>query len=195
MSCLLHLSGERIKSRAGSGPRQLLDTDAVAQQTGVMTRKPTVRDLRSQWTERVAATSDPLSEHSRARARELRHDMSLPEVKLWQRLRARKLDDLKFRRQHTIGPYTVDFYCHEVRLVVEVDGHAAHRERGEQDAARDRWMESQGVSVLRLSATVVLENMPRALGVISEKAKEIRARVSARTTASSCMRAQENEVK
>jgi len=160
-----------------------------------MSRKPTIRDLNSPWTERIAATSEPQSEHSRARARELRHDMSLPEVKLWQRLRARRLDDLKFCRQHVIGPYTVDFYCHEVRLVVEVDGYAAHRERREQDAARDRWMEAQGLSVLRLSATVVLENMPRALGLISERAKEIRARAPARPTASSCMRAQEKEVK
>jgi very-short-patch-repair endonuclease len=47
--------------------------------------------------------------------------MSLPEVLLWQALRARP-GGWKFRRQHPSGPYVADFYCHEARLIVEVDG-------------------------------------------------------------------------
>lgn len=83
--------------------------------------------------------------------------MSLPEVLLWQRLRGRRCGDFKFRRQHVLGPYFADFYCHELRLVVEIDG-SSHNQRGEHDRARDAWMEARGLRVVRLLATEVLEN-------------------------------------
>ena len=51
-----------------------------------------------------------------------RSNMTGPETRLWSRLRARQLQGLKFRRQHGIGPYIVDFYCLEQSLVIEVDG-------------------------------------------------------------------------
>jgi ATP-dependent DNA helicase RecQ len=54
------------------------------------------------------------------KARDLRRDMSLPEVQLWQALRGEKLGGLKFRRQHPIAPYVLDFYCATARLCVEV---------------------------------------------------------------------------
>ena len=58
------------------------------------------------------------------RARQLRRSLSLPEAKLWTLLRTRP-DGFKFRRQHPVGPYIVDFYCPEARLAIEVDG-ASH---------------------------------------------------------------------
>jgi very-short-patch-repair endonuclease len=78
------------------------------------------------------------------RARELRRSMSLPERLLWQALRERP-GSLKFRRQHPLGRYVLDFYCPAARLVVEVDGqsHGMGR-RPEQDAVRDRWLTEQG---------------------------------------------------
>ena len=58
------------------------------------------------------------------RARGLRRQMSLPEIVLWQVLRKTRLAGLRFRRQHAIGPYVLDFYCPSARLALEVDGFA-----------------------------------------------------------------------
>jgi very-short-patch-repair endonuclease len=58
------------------------------------------------------------------RARALRRKMSLPEVVLWQALRRGQVAGLRFRRQHPIGPYILDFYCLSARLAIEVDGFA-----------------------------------------------------------------------
>src|SRR5260370_33825496 len=56
------------------------------------------------------------------RARQLRQQMSLPEVVLWQALRKARFAGLRIRRQHPIGPYILDFYCPAARLAIEVDG-------------------------------------------------------------------------
>jgi very-short-patch-repair endonuclease len=90
--------------------------------------------------------------------------MSLPEVKLWTAIRRGQLDGLKFRRQHPIGPYVLDFFCPAHRLAVEVDG-GMHNEddRAEKDAARDRWLARQGIMTLRIPASWVLGSVDSAL--------------------------------
>jgi len=87
------------------------------------------------------------------RARELRKEASLPERILWQKLRGEQVG-VKFRRQHPIGPYIADFYTREAGLVVEVDGstHQATLEAIAYDRDRDRYMQAQGLRVLRFSA-------------------------------------------
>jgi very-short-patch-repair endonuclease len=76
------------------------------------------------------------------KARELRRSPTLPEGLLWQQLRTRP-GDLKFRRQHPIGFYVVDFYCPAARLIVEVDGEShGMGNRPARDARRDRWLGS-----------------------------------------------------
>ena len=94
------------------------------------------------------------------RARNLRKTMSDAERKLWQALRARQIEGERFRRQHPIGRYVVDFVCLERRLVVEVDGgqhteeeHIAH------DARRDQWLEAEGYRVLRVPTAEVYGNI------------------------------------
>ncbi len=160
-----------------------------------MDRRPTLRELDAPWSDRADASADAKSETSRTRARELRGNMSLPEVLLWKELRGNKLDGLKFRRQHVLGPYIADFYCHELRLVIEVDGFEAHRNRVATDTARDAWMAERGLNVLRLGAMLVLDNMPRALWVISEKARELKGRPDARGGASQAAAAEAEEKK
>ena len=93
------------------------------------------------------------------RSRALRREMSLPELLLWQALRARPAG-LKFRRQHPSGPFTADFFCHEARLVVEIDG-AAHGmgDAPERDARRDDWFALRQFTVLRIPATAVLKDL------------------------------------
>ena len=91
-----------------------------------------------------------------ARARSLRREMSPPEVRLWQVLRSRP-GGFKFRRQHPSGPYVADFYCHEARLVIEVDGEAHSRgDRPTSDAERDRWFADRGIATVRVTARDVL---------------------------------------
>jgi very-short-patch-repair endonuclease len=90
------------------------------------------------------------------KARALRAEMSLPEVKLWQILRGRPAG-LKFRRQHPAGPYVLDFFCPLRRLAIEIDGEAHNRgDQPERDAARDAWLAEHGVSVCRIPAGTVL---------------------------------------
>ena len=92
------------------------------------------------------------------RARRLRRDLSLPEVVLWECLRGRRLDGLRFRRQHPVGPYVLDFFHAEGRLAVEVDG-GHHDLPGQMhhDLRRDRWLAERGIRVMRIAATDVLD--------------------------------------
>ncbi len=93
------------------------------------------------------------------KARALRRNMTLPEGLLWQVLRTRP-EGLKFRRQHPVGPYIVDFYCPAARLVIEVDGQRhAMGDRPQRDAARDSWLGSQGMRTIRFAATDVMEDI------------------------------------
>ena len=96
-------------------------------------------------------------------ARKLRREMSLPEVLLWEQLRAGKLGT-KFRRQHPIGPYIADFYSPSAKLVIEVDGEANDRGgRPQRDNTRDAAMQGAGLNVLRIAAVDVLKNMDAVL--------------------------------
>ena len=91
-------------------------------------------------------------------ARALRGAMSLPEVLLWRQLKL-KPNGLKFRRQHPIGNYVVDFYCAAKRMAVEIDGIAHDMgSRPERDAMRDAVLREMGVTVVRIPATDVLND-------------------------------------
>jgi len=85
--------------------------------------------------------------------------MTPPEILLWRELKKRP-DGLKFRHQHPAGPYSLDFYCYEASLCVEVDGEIHGRgDQPERDAVRDDWLISQKVRVLRINASEVLRDM------------------------------------
>ena len=94
------------------------------------------------------------------RAKKLRREMSLPEVILWEQLRRGGLSGMRFRRQHPVGPYVLDFYCAASRLAVEVDG-AGHDLPGQMhhDIRRDGWLAGQGIRTLRIAASDVLEDL------------------------------------
>ena len=106
------------------------------------------------------------NDQSKRKARQLRRKMSLPEVLLWQQLR-QSPGGHRFRRQHPAGPYDLGFYCAPARLAIEVDGEA--HDFGDQptrDAARDAWLEGQGVRVLRLPAKAVLTDLDAVIRLI-----------------------------
>jgi very-short-patch-repair endonuclease len=99
-------------------------------------------------------------------ARRLRKTMSLPEVMLWQRLRLRP-SGLKFRKQHPIEPYVVDFYCREAKLVIEVDGIAHDMgDRPDYDARREAHIRSLGFNILRVPAQEILRDADSAAAAI-----------------------------
>jgi very-short-patch-repair endonuclease len=79
---------------------------------------------------------------------------------LWQKvLRSRQFHGHKFHRQKPIGPYVVDFYCAELKLVIEVDGDS-HAEQPEYDVQRTALLESHGLHVLRYANRDILNNLP-----------------------------------
>jgi len=100
-------------------------------------------------------------------ARELRKKQTSAEEILWGILRDRQFLGLKFRRQHQIGDYIADFYCHEHKLVVELDG-GIHRTQESKDAKRDAYMQSLDLAVLRIANADVLENPDDVLSRITE---------------------------
>ena len=97
----------------------------------------------------------------------LRRRLTLPEGLLWRALKGGKADGLKFRKQHPIGPYVLDFYCHDARLCVEVDG-ASHGfgNRPALDTRRDAWLADRGIRTLRISASLVLDEVDDAVRTI-----------------------------
>ena len=94
------------------------------------------------------------SDNAYKNARRLRRELSLPEKLLWVRLRR---TELRFRTQHPIGRYVLDFYCPAAKLAIEVDG-TAHDfgNRPQRDDERTAWLSSEGVEVLRIAAKDVL---------------------------------------
>jgi very-short-patch-repair endonuclease len=94
----------------------------------------------------------------------MRREPTPAEQKLWQKLRHKQLLGFKFRRQHVIDRFIVDFYCREARLVVEVDGEV-HQYTQQEDAIRQEFLESLGLRVVRLRNEDVLNSID---GVLEE---------------------------
>jgi very-short-patch-repair endonuclease len=88
-------------------------------------------------------------------ARQMRTEPTLAETLLWQRLNNKQLLGFKFRRQQVIDRFIVDFYCHEVKLVIEVDGEI-HNYTQVEDAIRQEFLESLGLRVVRFKNEDVL---------------------------------------
>jgi len=102
-----------------------------------------------------------------ALARMMRAAPTAGELTLWRRLRDCRLHGWKFRRQHVIAGYIVDFYCHEFRVAIEVDG-PSHDGRAEEDARRDTNLRRLGVRVLRVSARDVRERIDIVLRQVTD---------------------------
>lgn len=91
------------------------------------------------------------------RAKELRNNMTQAELVLWEYLRQRPLG-VKFRRQHPLGIYVVDFYCHKLKLIIEVDGSIHDLQTvKEADVERQRQLEMDGLKVVRFTNEEILK--------------------------------------
>ncbi len=100
-------------------------------------------------------------------AKKLRINSTDTEKYLWKYLRGKQLTGFKFRRQHTIGKYIVDFVNLERRIIIELDG-GQHLEN-KKDKLRDKWLKERGYDVLRFWDNKVLTNIEGVLEVIREK--------------------------
>lgn len=102
--------------------------------------------------------------------RKLRSEMTPAETKLWFRLKSKQLCNLKFRRQHGIGPYIADFYCPAKNLVIEVDGdvHAQEKQIA-KDRYRELWLKQLGLHIIRYNNNDILYNLENVMCDLFEK--------------------------
>jgi very-short-patch-repair endonuclease len=101
--------------------------------------------------------------------------MAPAERLLWHRLRGKQFEDLKFRRQHGIGPYIVDFFCPTLRLAIELDGDTHATETREAlDQQRDSFLTGLGVHVVRYQNRDVLSNAEAVLQDLTQRMKDWR---------------------
>ncbi|MGY4261000.1 very-short-patch-repair endonuclease [Bradyrhizobium sp. USDA 4516] len=126
------------------------------------------------WGSRFSCTKDMT-----ARARSLRANMTDAEACLWRALRRDQLNGFSFRKQHPIGPYTVDFYCSRLGLAVEVDGGQHAEQRKQADDRRTAWLAEKGVTVVRYWNNDVLSNLD---GVLSDLVTHMERLAQAATT-------------
>ena len=115
-------------------------------------------------------TAPCLWEQFKPLARRKRREPVAAEKQLWRNLRGKRLGGFRFRRQHAIDRFIVDFYCAETRLVVEVDG-PTHDGTIEADAQRQRVLEALGFRVLRFRNEEVFEELGMVLRKIAEVLK------------------------
>src|SRR4051812_4897227 len=109
----------------------------------------------------------------KAMRRELRAEMPKAEVCLWSLLRRKQVLGVKFRRQYSVGPYCLDFYCPERRLAIEIDGDSHYLpEEKRRDVLRKDYIESFGIHFIRFTNEDVYKNLE---GVIEAIAAAIRA--------------------
>jgi cyclase len=94
------------------------------------------------------------------KATELRKNMTLAELILWKNLKNRALFKVKFRRQHPINIFIVDFYCHEFKLAIELEGEIHQNNKVHQyDSKRQKFIENLGIKILRFSNDQVIYNI------------------------------------
>jgi very-short-patch-repair endonuclease len=104
-------------------------------------------------------------------ARSFRRHMTAAEGVLWNHLRAGRLQGWHFRRQQIIDGFVVDFYCHAVGLIVEVDG-PVHERRADYDESRSQVFADRGLRVLRFTNDEVVDALPIVLEHISEACRQ-----------------------
>lgn len=96
--------------------------------------------------------------------KELRKSIPKVEQMLWYRLKAKRFLDIKFRRQNSIGPYVVDFYCAKLKLAIEIDGDSHFNEDGvKHDNQRTGYLNKEGIDVIRFTNNDIYTNIENVL--------------------------------
>ncbi len=107
------------------------------------------------------------SQNIKMRARELRNNMTEPEIILWSKLKGKQLKNAQFYRQKPIGNYIVDFYCAKFNLVIELDGSQHYTDDAiEYDRVRDEYLKEAGLKVLRFTNLQIKNQLNEVLNSI-----------------------------
>ena len=107
----------------------------------------------------------------------LRTDGTLHEAVMWKLLKARQVDGLRFRRQFSIGPYILDFYCPECKLAIELDGQNHFSEEGlRHDYTRDKYLKDLGITVLHFENKDIFRSQSVVLEYIRECIQNIKSK-------------------
>ena len=109
-------------------------------------------------------------QQQKLRRQELRKNQTEAEKILWQKIRNRKMNNLKFQRQYGVGPYILDFFCPQIRLAVELDGDY-HQNEVDYDKERELFLQDKDIKVIRFWNEEVLNNLGSVLKKIVENAK------------------------
>lgn len=113
------------------------------------------------------------------RAKELRTKLTPSESILWERLRAKRLNNLHFRSQHPISKYILDFYCHQYQLGIELDGEIHDKfDQKERDKARQEELNALGILVLRFKNQFVIQETEEVLRLILLEIERIKKSIS-----------------
>jgi very-short-patch-repair endonuclease len=104
----------------------------------------------------------------------LRNNLTLAELVLWKKLKDRKIFNTKFRRQHPVGFFIVDFYCHEYKLVIEIDGDIhSDKEQHEYDLGRTAELNKFEIKVIRFTNDEVIYKIDRVITSIQQVLTEL----------------------
>jgi very-short-patch-repair endonuclease len=102
--------------------------------------------------------------------RELRNNSTPEEAVLWTQIKSRKIKGYKWRRQHPIGSYILDFYCPEAKLCIELDGAAHYTYNGaREDNIRTSFLNSKGIKVIRFENRLIWDNIDYVLEIIEQE--------------------------
>lgn len=99
--------------------------------------------------------------------------MTTTEKILWSKLSNKQIDGLRFRKQHPIDRYIVDFYCYEIKLIIEIDG-GIHDSQKEYDENRDHYLTANKYNILRFSDEEIKHSTNDVLDKIRKSASEIK---------------------
>ncbi|MBL7961948.1 DUF559 domain-containing protein [bacterium] len=106
--------------------------------------------------------------------RDLRNHATRSERLLWSQLKNKQVSGFKFRRQHGVGPYIIDFYCPEAKLAIEIDGSSHDSEEARKnDERRQVFIEEFNIRFLRFSDTELFENMNKVIEKIKEELNRV----------------------
>jgi very-short-patch-repair endonuclease len=103
----------------------------------------------------------------KSRRRQLRKNPTEAEKILWQEVRGKKVGNLRFHRQYSVGPYILDFFCPAIRLAIELDGDQ-HKDAKEYDLERDAFLKEKAITTIRFWNDEVFRNLPAVLEKITK---------------------------
>lgn len=100
--------------------------------------------------------------------------MPQAEVILWSRLKGRQLQGQKFRRQFSVGPYILDFYCPRLKLAIELDGDSHFKVGAKtRDAVRDNYISEYGIEIVRITNDEIFDNLDNVLEMLADQVSNL----------------------